>query len=76
MYATHCSPETTQTTLQAILEQHPALDAAFWRFCELDKNGGCNLASDILDAWHEGGFDAERLVREIEEERNFILSRE
>jgi hypothetical protein len=58
------------TTLRTILDSYPSLEAAFWRYAAAHSTR--NLETAIIEAWEEGGFDAEWLANEIEAEITFL----
>jgi hypothetical protein len=65
-------------TLDQILSAHRPLAAAYHRLCMLDANGACCVATDIVDAWHDGGYDEtyRRIAKEIHEACDRMLTEE
>ena len=65
-------------TAEEIMQGHTPLRDAYNRLWMLDKNGACCVATDIVDAWHEGGHDAtyRRIAAEIHEACDRMLAEE
>lgn len=65
-------------TAEEIMQGHTPLRDAYSRLWMLDKNGACCVATDIVDAWHEGGHDAtyRRIAAEIHEACNRMIAEE
>jgi hypothetical protein len=65
-------------TAEEIMQGHTPLRDAYGRLWMLDKNGACCVATDIVDAWHEGGHDAtyRRIAAEIHEACDRMLAEE
>jgi hypothetical protein len=61
--------EMEPPTAEEIMQGHTPLRDAYSRLWLLDKNGACCVATDIVDAWHDGGYDEtyQRIAKEIHE---------
>lgn len=70
--------DTEPPTAEEIMQGHTPLRDAYGRLCLLDKNGACCVATDIVDAWHEGGHDAtyRRIAAEIHEACDRMIAEE
>jgi len=70
--------DTEPPTAEEIMQGHTPLRDAYGRLWMLDKNGACCVATDIVDAWHEGGHDAtyRRIAAEIHEACDRMIAEE
>jgi hypothetical protein len=70
--------EMEPPTAEEIMQGHTPLRDAYNRLWLLDKNGACCVATDIVDAWHDGGYDEtyRRIAKEIHEACDRMLSEE
>jgi hypothetical protein len=70
--------DTEPPTAEDIMQGHTPLRDAYGRLWRLDKNGACCVATDIVDAWHEGGHDAtyRRIAAEIHEACDRMIAEE
>jgi hypothetical protein len=70
--------EIEPPTAEEIMQGHTPLRDAYNRLWLLDKNGACCVATDIVDAWHDGGYDEtyRRIAKEIHEACDRMLAEE
>jgi hypothetical protein len=70
--------EMEPPTAEEIMQGHTPLRDAYNRLWLLDKNGACCVATDIVDAWHDGGYDEtyRRIAAEIHAACDRMLAEE